>query len=127
MPEDSRTLYERLGGEEEIVKIVFAMYKRVMADPELAPFFENVPIERLGRMNAEFISSALDGPITYSGADLVAAHRGRGIELHHFSKFVGHLAATLEHRQVDPHDIDAVLGRIATYAGKITGDANVDG
>lgn len=127
MSEASSTLYERLGGQEKLAKIVFDMYKHVIADPELAPFFKDVPIDRLSRMNTEFIASALDGPVHYSGSDLVAVHRGRGIQRQHFSRFVGHLATALEQHNVSPADIDAVLGRIATYAGKITGDANVDG
>lgn len=127
MSETSSTLYERLGGQEKLSKIIFDMYKLIVADPDLAPFFEDVPIDRLSRMNTEFIASALDGPVHYSGSDLVAVHRGRGIERQHFSKFVGHLATALEQHGVSQSDVDAVLGRIAMYAGKITGDANVDG
>lgn len=127
MSEPTRTLYDRLGGQEKLAKIIFDMYKLVVADPELAPFFKDVPIERVSRMNTEFIASALDGPIQYSGSDLIAAHRGRGIARQDFSKFVGHLATALEQHGVSPEDVDAVLGRLAMYAGKITGDANVDG
>ncbi len=121
------TLYDRIGGRQAIEKIVTILYDRVLHDESLAPFFANVPIDHLRRMNAEFIASALDGPLQYSGAELVAAHRGRGITRAHFSAFVGHLALALEDHGVGPGDVDAVLGRVATFASKITGDANVDG
>jgi hemoglobin len=127
MSEQASTLYERLGGQEKLAKIIFDMYKLVLSDPDLAPFFKDVPIERLSRMNAEFIGAALDGPIQYSGKDLVAAHSGMNVTRQHFSKFVGYLATALEQHGIAKQDVDAVLGRLAMMAGKITGDANIDG
>lgn len=121
------TLYEILGGSDRLTEIVADMYSRVLGDPELAHFFEGVSIERLQRMNREFIGSALDGPIAYSGGDLVAVHRGRGIGRKHFSAFVGHFADALQAHGVQPDAIDAVLGRLAMYGGKITGESTVDG
>jgi hemoglobin len=124
---ESQSLFHRIGGQDALSKIVFEMYKLVLDDPKLAPFFKDVPMDRLKRMNTEFIASALGGPTRYSGAELVAIHRGRGIHREHFSKFVGHLATALADHGVNAKDIDDVLGRIAMSAGKITGDANVDG
>ena len=48
-------------------------------------------------------TSALDGPISYSGRSLVEAHAGRGIEVRHFARFVDHLLATLTDRGFDEH------------------------
>lgn len=127
MSEPTPSLYERIGGQAAIQEIVRLMYERVLRDETLAPFFANTSMDHLRHMNTEFIASALDGPVQYSGAELVAVHRGRGITRAHFSSFVGHLAVALEQQGVSPTDVDAVLGRIAMFAGKITGDANVDG
>tara|TARA_R110002049_G_scaffold305056_3_gene501068 strand:+ start:9217 stop:9600 length:384 start_codon:yes stop_codon:yes gene_type:complete len=127
MSDDLNSLYERLGGQEKLAKIVFDMYQGVLADEDLAPFFENVPMDRLNRMNTEFIASALDGPIRYTGAELVAVHSGRGIQRKHFSAFVSYLAEAMRNNGVEERLIDDVLGRVAMYAGKITGDANIDG
>ena len=127
MPDDSVSLFERLGGTSAVAEVVQDMYRRVLEDPELAPFFANVSMERLRRMQFQFIASALDGPVEYTGAELNKIHRGRGITAHHFAKFCGHFADALEARGADPHDIDKALGRLATYKDKITGDANIDG
>lgn len=120
-------LLERLGGQEGIGQLVQDMYQRVFDDPELAPFFENVDAQRLKRMQTEFITSALGGPINYSGAELQAIHAGRGITEKHFARFVGHLADAMEARQIDQHDLDSVLGQLALYQNQIVGKANVDG
>lgn len=120
-------LLERLGGEEGIRQLVHDMYERVFEDPELAHFFKDVDAQRLKRMQTEFITSALGGPVNYSGAELQAIHAGRGITEKHFASFVGHLADAMEARQVDPHDVDNMLGQMALYQNRIVGKANVDG
>lgn len=125
MSEES--LFERLGGVAGVAAVVDEMYRRVLADPELAPFFAQTDMQRLRRMQYHFLASALDGPVDYSGAELTAIHKGRGITSDHFSKFCGHFADAAEAHGATSQDIDRALGRLATYHGKITGDTNVDG
>jgi len=127
MADDTETLFDRLGGAVGVAAIVKEMYERVFADPELAPFFENVSVERLHRMQYQFVASALDGPVEYTGAELTAIHRGRGITAYHFAAFCGHFADALEAHGATKHDLDQALGRLATYKDKVTGDINVDG
>ena len=124
MPEE---LIDRMGGAEAVREIVSTMYDRVVEDPDLAHFFSGVDLERLKRMQYEFIAAALGGPVRYSGAELQAVHQNRGITPTHFAKFVGHLADVMELRGVAKADVDAMLGQIAMYRDKIVGASNVDG
>lgn len=123
----SENLFEELGGAERIAAILDAMYAAVVEDPELAPFFEKTDMQRLRRMQFEFIASALGGPVSYSGGELQAIHAGKGITAHHFSRFVGHLADAMKVHDATPHQIDSMLGKIALYRDRIVGSANVDG
>ncbi len=50
-----------------ISEVIDEFYDRVLADPDLKPFFRNTSMDKLRRMQREFFSAALDGPITYSG------------------------------------------------------------
>lgn len=127
MPDAETELLERLGGPEAIAEIVKDTYERVLADPELSPFFDDVAMDRLRRMQYEFIVSALGGPIAYSGAEITMAHRGRGISGSHFAKFCGCFADAMEARGVSSRDVDQSLSRLAMYKDKVTGDANIDG
>ncbi len=120
-------LFEQFGGAKQLAEIVRDMYERVQADPELAHFFENVEMDRLHRMQYEFLSSALDGPVDYTGAELTAIHKGKGITGHHFALFCNHFASAAEAKGVSSSSVDAALARLATYKDKITGDTNVDG
>ena len=127
MTQQPGTLYERLGGEDGLDSMVGEFYKRVFADPELGPFFENSAVERLIGMQREFFSAALDGPVTYSGLELSWAHSGRGITRKHFGLYVDHLVETLETQGVTPEDIEQVIHRITLYADDVIGEGGVDG
>ena len=39
MPDNQQTLFERVGGEETIRELIHVFYDRVIADPDLKPFF----------------------------------------------------------------------------------------
>lgn len=127
MSDNTTALFERLGGSSAVAETVRDMYDRVLADPELSPFFEGVSMDRLHKMQFHFLASAFDGPAEYTGAELTAIHTGRGITAHHFAKFCGHFADALEARGVSERDVDDALGRLAMYKDKITGDTTVDG
>lgn len=127
MNDHDPSLFAALGGAKGVKAAVDEMYQRVLADEELAPFFAAADMDRIRRMQVEFVSSMTDGPVRYSGAELAAVHKGRGITASHFAKFCGHMADTLEDRGVDAKLIDQLLGRLAMYSDKITGTANIDG
>ncbi|CAB5141388.1 Cyanoglobin; Hemoglobin-like protein HbN [Olavius algarvensis associated proteobacterium Delta 3] len=121
MIDTQQTLYERVGGEPAVTELVHDFYDRVLADPELQPFFEQTSLDKLHRMQREFFSAAMDGPITYSGRPLSHVHHGRGITRHHFGLYVGHLLDTLKTRGIDDQDVQDILGRISTYTNDIIG------
>jgi hemoglobin len=127
MPYNHPTLFERIGSGQMIAEVVDDFYGRVMADPELKPFFRNTSMDKLRRMQREFFSAALYGPITYTGKPLSHVHHGRGITKHHFTLFVNHLLDTLRDRGINEQDITDVISRISTYADEITGDISSAG
>jgi hemoglobin len=117
--ERKQTLYERVGGEEVIARLVGTFYERVLGDPELEPFFRNTSMEKQQRMQREFFAVALGGPIKYTGRPLGDAHRGLEIKPAHMTRFVGHLLDTLRGVGVGDADTDEIIGRINTYADEI--------
>jgi len=127
IPEKQQTLFERVGGERAIAELIHDFYDRVLADPELKPFFEHSSIDKLRRMQREFFSAALDGPIAYTGRPLSHVHHGRGITKHHFALYVNHLLDTLRDCGINDQDVADIIGRINTYADEITGDTGHTG
>jgi hemoglobin len=60
------TIYETLGGEAVISKLVEAFYPRVVMDPDLAPLFEGSEIDEVIRKQKLFLTQFLGGPQRYS-------------------------------------------------------------
>ena len=125
MSKESGTLYERLGGEAKMATIIDRFYDRVLADPELEPYFRETSMEALRRMQTEFFGMALDGPQTYTGLSLYRAHSGRGITARHFSRFVSHLIETLKEFGATAKDINAVVSRISIHSDDIVGGSTI--
>ncbi|MDX1568237.1 MAG: group 1 truncated hemoglobin [Longimicrobiales bacterium] len=116
------TLYKRVGGQDGIDRLVDSFYDRVLADPELSPFFQQTAMDTLRRMQREFFTAALGGPVSYSGKPLDQAHAGRDIKAVHLRRFVGHLVDTLDEEfDLDPEDESAITDRIWHYADEVTG------
>lgn len=119
--ESTLSIYERIGGAPVIDELIEAFYVRVLADPLLAPFFHDSPLDRLRSMQKEFFCMALGGPVSYSGKSLAHAHHGRGVKPEHFAHFVRHLVETLKDIGVSDKDADHVIEHINTFANEITG------
>ena len=120
------TLYEQIGGQKGVERLIDAFYDRVLDDPELAPFFKETSMDKLRKMQREFFASALDGPATMSELDLAYAHHGRGIRQTHFNRFVQHLLTTLESIGVGEEQQMEVVRRISTYVNDVTGEVSTD-
>ncbi len=123
MSSEKMSLYERVGGEDGIERLVNIFYSKVLADEKLAGFFSNTSIDRLKNMQKEFFSVALGGPIEYSDMDLSRSHQGRGIRVMHFKGFVDHLIETLSEFDLSDDDINQVITEINTYVTDIADDS----
>lgn len=110
------TLYDRIGGSGGIVRLVDAFYARVLADPELGPFFKGVEMAKLRRMQVELFSAALGGPQRYTGRPIVQAHAHLKIRLNEYQRFVRHLFETLQEAgfELGEQDRYEVIGRLNT-------------
>ncbi|HLU40409.1 MAG TPA: group 1 truncated hemoglobin [Planctomycetota bacterium] len=111
-----QSLFERLGGDEGLRRIVEDFVPRVIADPrtnwerkgvtrggvlgigaksaEWKATGENV--ERLKRHLAQFLAVASGGPARYEGRELGAVHKGMAIANVEFDASVGVMKATLD-------------------------------
>lgn len=118
------TLFERVGGAEVVGEMVQQFYARVLADPQLRPFFENTSLDKLVHMQQEFFAAALDGPMGTGDPDLAKIHQGMAIGRKHITLFVNHLISVLDERQaINRRDAMDIVFRIATYSDQVMGEA----
>ena len=88
-------------------------YGRLLADPELGPFFPGGVGARHRAYVVTILGEALGGPERYRGPDIAAAHRGLGISDAHFDRTAAHLDATLDELGVPRHLTDQIVGIVA--------------
>ncbi|MFC0471606.1 group 1 truncated hemoglobin [Halalkalibacter kiskunsagensis] len=109
------TLYEKIGGEEAIAKVVDYFYSElVLKDETVNHFFKNTDMEKQRRHQTKFISFALGGPNQYSGKGMAKAHEGMNIQPDHFNAIAKHLHDALAHFGVKEADIDTALTKVAS-------------
>jgi hemoglobin len=90
------SLYDRLGGAATVAVAVERFYERLLADPQLAPYFRDVDLPRLKRHQALVIGNVLGGPAAYQGSGLAAVHASLGITDADYDAVSAHLLATLD-------------------------------
>lgn len=116
---ESTTLYERIGGEEAVHRLIDRFYVRIIADPELAPSFRHVAMDKLRHMQFEFFAAALDGPVHYTGRPIVHAHQGLRITLRDYQRFVHHLFETLEECHLSEQERYEIVSRLNAYTDDV--------
>jgi chemotaxis protein histidine kinase CheA len=113
------TLYEILGGSAAVEAATEEFYRRVMADPELKPFFDSTDISWLKNQQKNFLAQALGGPAEYDGQDMKTAHAHLPIEGRHFTRVAEHLVAALQSLSVPARHIDTVVSLLTPLAQDI--------
>ena len=109
------SLYERLGGYDGIAAVADEFLPRLQGDERLGRFWKNRGddgITREKQLLIDFISSAADGPMYYTGRDMATTHKGMAISEDDWRRLVGHLTATLDKLQVPEREKGEVLAFI---------------
>lgn len=107
-----QSLYERIGGDSAVRATVVKMYDKILSDEELAPFFENIDVEKLRLSQAAFVTYAFGGPNHYNGKSLRAAHKNaaeHGLSDRHFDLVALHLKTAMEELNVSDELIEEAL------------------
>jgi hemoglobin len=112
-------IYDLIGGEPALIAVVDDFYVRVMADPQLAPFFAGANMNKLKGRQVEFFAAALGGPQTYEGQPMRDVHAGRGISQADFDKVAFHLSGALSGAGVDDEVVAQIIGAIAPLSDDI--------
>jgi hemoglobin len=113
------SIVDELGGRPAVAATVDDLYRRLLSDPAVAPYFRQVEMKRIRAHMTDFLVAALDGPDRYRALDLTAAHGDLGVTDAAFDVTAGHLLDALEHRKVRPELLDSVLERIAPYRSSV--------
>ena len=118
------SLYERLGGEPAFRAATDEFYRRMLLDPRVADFFNNVDMEGQIAKQRAFLTFVTGGPAEYSGKDMRTAHaalQARGLNDEHVDVVIEHLGATLASLGAAPADIQEVADLANSVRGDVLG------
>lgn len=120
--EETKSLYSRLGGYDAIAAVTDDFIGRMVADPQLKPFFTGHSTDTLKKIRqhvVDQICNATGGPCVYTGRDMKTAHSGLGITGANWDAAVKHLIATLDHFKVPAKEKDELLAIVSSTKADI--------
>lgn len=124
------SVYERAGATSAIDAAIELMYGKVLADEELAPFFEGVDMARMQGHTVEYMIKAFGGPDDYFNDAMKPFFEQiaqNGFSGPHFNKVGDYLAASMALLEIDPAAIDdAMMVFVASEGDFVSGAAAED-
>ncbi len=94
------TLYQRLGGEAGVEKIVDGVLYGIEHDQSIVHHFADTDIPRFRRLLIEQFCELSGGPCKYTGVSMQESHTGFQITQAHFDALVNHLISAMQQQQV---------------------------
>ncbi len=120
----AKPLYERIGGDAAVRATVMKMYAKILDDDSLAPFFDNIDVEKLRLSQSAFVTYAFGGPNHYTGKGLRVAHANavsQGLSGEHFDLVAGHLKSAMEELSVPADLIAEALAIVGSTRADVLG------
>ena len=113
---DARSLYSRLGGAEGIRRIIDDVIAAHLSNPVVSQRFKKA--EDLGRLKVkawEFFCAGAGGPETYTGKDMISAHKGMNINEAEYEAVTNDILSALKKNRIDDAtagDVTAILNSL---------------
>lgn len=116
------TLMDKLGGNAAVKAAVEGLYTKLLDDPDLAPFFNEVNMPNLKIHQIEFMKVAFtqipdDLDVAALMKDKHASLFKNGLNEKHFDKVAGHFVAVLKELNVPQELIDEAVAVIGPLRG----------
>ena len=118
------SLYKRLGGYDALAAVTDDFLGRMLGDPKMAAYFENVDergLQRVRQMIVDQLCAATGGPCVYVGGDMPTVHKDMQISETAWTVAVGYLTDTLTKFQVPEREKAEVLGFVSSLKSDIVG------
>lgn len=113
-------LLAAVGGQPALTRVVADLYRRILADPDLAPWFAGVDVDRLRAHVVDLLTAAVGAdPARHTGREVALAHAGLGVTDEAFDRVAGYLVDALGAAATPDGLVDAVVERITPLRGDV--------
>ena len=107
------SLYQRLGGEEGIARLVDDVIAAHLANPLVKTRFEEIrDMTHTKQLVSEFFTAGLGSPPTYTGKGMLGAHKGASVSEPEFQAAINDIVRVMDKNGIDEDlksDILAIL------------------
>jgi len=113
--ETPKTMWDRMGGEKNVGKIVDDFVAAASKDPKVnldrggKYKLDEATTAKVKKMLVEQISVASGGPLKYEGKSMKEVHKGMGVTEAEFDAAAAHFKKALESNGVKKEDVDALM------------------
>jgi hemoglobin len=119
-----KSLYDRLGGQPAIQAVASGLVDRILTDNRVNKWFAHAASspENTGLYKeklSDFICQSTGGPCHYTGLDMAAAHKGRGVTNDAFNAVAGDLSALLDQLKVPAKEKGEVMTLVGSFKPSI--------
>ncbi len=119
MSDTQTSLYERLGGRSGIAAIVEDIWKNHTSNPLVKQRYADSDGEDVKRLVREFFGAGIGGPETYTGRDMLTAHRGMNISDQEFIAVIDDVLDAMDKNNAGQKEKDEVLCILYSMKGEI--------
>lgn len=113
------SLYERLGGEAKVRKIVNDTLDKNFNNPLIGPHFQKIDMDKLKRLVFEFFSMGTGGPHKYTGRDMASSHANLKITEADYNSSNDDLLEALDENGVGEEEKRDVIALLDTMKGDV--------
>ena len=104
-----KSLYERLGGSAGVARITDDIWANHTNNPLIKQRYTNSNPENVKRLVREMLGAGTGGPETYTGKNMLDAHRSMNISDQEFNAVVDDVLAALTKNEVGQKEKDEIL------------------
>jgi hemoglobin len=114
------SLYQRLGGADGIARLVDDVIAAHLANPIVKTRFENIEdMKHAKQMAREFFSAGSGGPVTYTGKDMLTAHKGMNISEQEYLAVMDDIVGAMDKNGVGQDAKNEVIAILYSLKGNI--------
>ncbi len=114
-----KSLFERLGGEQGVRKIVNDVLDKNYSNPIISHHFRLIDMDKLKQSVFEFFSMGTGGPHTYHGKDMGTAHSNLKINEEEWASGSDDMLWALDKNGIGQEEKDVVIGILESFKGDI--------